>query len=461
MRKNIQEVQHTALEANPERGRTYCEGGMAESLPCATPNIIQAQVQCSEKKPKKVRKSPQEVLDSLTEEQMRAFLRGRIAMDKQLSELLCDYFLAPDTEHELASTRRALGRLCEQAENAWDNDKKVERLYKQLDIHAEHIRLRLDQGHSLLAAQLALELLNASIDIIGLLDEGADFYDFVSSAIDVLCEAVGREKSPPLLNVIKAAMHCCERQGLDDDAEQLLEAAALMERTASQEAGSAYRLAHLESDEFRRQAVQQCMANGEYQQAADYCKVRMDACKNDHERLPWLKLLQQVYQQSGDEEKQLQALTELVMSEPLAYYEMLRQIYVQRGVWEQTWPALREKLKEELDPTAYADILYREEQWPQLLEMVFRHPEMVIPFGPRLMEYDRRRTIKLYEENIRQRARSATNRSAYAYVCNGIAALHRAGGKEEALKIIEQLQAEYRRKPAFQDELNMLRGSMK
>lgn len=315
---------------------------------------------------------------------------------------------------------------------------------------------------------------------------------------DVLCEAAGQTNDrQSLLGLIEAAVEICAEWGFENavetllggalqlistdkrsyihsllekvekewgaltrDAAQRLEA-KLIERFEGEEAANAYRMAHLENDGFRTAAIERSLAAHDHQRAAEYCRERLARCEHPHLRRHWLELLLRVYQAEHHEDRQIQVLTELVMLQPAAYYEELRKIYVLRGTWEQTWPALREQLKAELPPVAYMSILHREQQWPQLLEQLEPSPEMIAAYGKDLMQYDRQQTVRLYEAMIHQRAKSATQRSMYAHVCDGIHSLYKAGGRAEAVRIIENLEAEYKRKPAFQDELRILRSKLR
>lgn len=448
-----------------------------------------------------VHPSAQQVLDTLNEQQMREFLRGRIAADKTLAKALCDQFTKPDSSQELASIRHALQQLCQQADCAWENWQMTQQLYDKTEVHAEQARLRLSQGHHLLAAQIALEVLKACFHMIEAIDNGSDFYDIVNDAVDVLCEAAattGRsDEEQSLLGLLETAVKWCAKWGFEDAVEQLLEGAVqllpsdkrsyvhsllekveqewcvlprdatqrlevrLIEHFEGAKAASAYRMAHLENDSFRTAAIEQSLAAHDHQRAAEYCRERLELCEHKYARRHWLELLLRVYQADHHEEGQLQVLTELVVLQPSVHYEELRQIYVQRGTWEQAWPALREQLKAELRSEEYMFILHREQQWPQLMEMVAHRPDTITAYGKELMQYDRQHTIRLYEAMIQQRARSAMQRSMYAHACDGIHALYKAGGRAEALHMIEQLQTEFKRKPAFQDELNKVREKMK
>lgn len=444
--------------------------------------------------------SAQQVLEALDEQQMREFLRRRIAADKALAKALCDQFTRPDADRELASIRRALQQLCQQADQAWGNGRMAQHLYDKLNVHAEQARLRLSQCHHLLSAQIALEVLKTCFQMIEVIDDGNDFYVIVNDMVDVLCgaaaEAGQTDEGQLLPGLIEAAIERCAQWGFEDAVEVLLGSAVqfvstdkrsyvhsllekleqewcvlpldaaqrleakLIGRFEGAEAASVYRMAHLENDSFRIAAIEEAMAAHDHQRAAEYCRERLALCEYPYARCHWLERLLRVYQADRHEEGQLQVLTELVILQPAAYYEALRQIYVQRGIWEQTWPSLREQLKSQLRPEAYMTILHREQQWPLLLETVSRYPDQIAAYGEALMQYDRLRTISLYETMIQQRARCAMQRSMYAHACDGIRLLYDAGGQTEALQIIERLRDEYRRKPAFQDELNKVQAQL-
>lgn len=440
------------------------------------------------------RPSAQQVLEKLTEAQMRDFLRRQITTDKQLAKALCDHFVEPDAVQELASVRRALQNLRQEADSAWGNWHLTQQQYDKLDIHAARARLRLSQGHHLLAAQIALEVLKAGFHMLEAIDDGSDFHIITNDMVDVLCEAAEENSADhsPMLKLLEAAVEQCAEWGHEDAMEQLLEAiphllpengreyihsliqkteqdfpgrsldrtqrleAKIIERFDGKEAADAYRLSHLENDSFCAMAIAQAMSEHQFQRAAEYCRMRLDACEHKLQKLHWLQLLLRIYQEAHDAEGLMQTLTELTLIQPAAYFEYLRQLHMQRGDWQTVWLLLRERLKSEVSPQEYMSILHKEQQWPLLMEEVSRWPEQITAYGKKLIHYDRQRTIAMYETTILHRARSATQRSMYAHVCDGIHSLYKAGGRSEALEIVTRLQNKYKRKPAFQDELNRL-----
>lgn len=544
MFKNIHEILSEASDTIIARGRAYYQDGMVVSVTDTSSTTTEAQVLGSGDEPYTVEiisdgkgtitgcfcdcpyerdglckhivavllmlehedvpvKTPahpsaQQVLDTLNEQQLRAFLRSRLAVDKALARALCDHFVEPDAKQELASLRHALDRLGQQADQAWDSWQLAQQLYDKLNIHAEHAQLRLSQGYHLLSAQIALEVLKACFHMLETIEDGSDFYDIVDAMVDVLCKAAAAGQAadrPSLRTLIEAAIKLCTPWGFDDEIVQLLESSArllpsdqrgiihaLLEKTAQDrhmpldtaqqlearliehlegaEAAAAFRMAHLDNDAFQAAAIEEALEAGEYQRAIEYCQKRLANCEKTYDRCRWLKLLLRAYQATHHEEGELQVLTELTMLQPSTYYDQLRQLHIQRGTWQQDWPTLREQLKSALHPDEYMVILFQEKQWPLLLEMVTRHPEKITAYGEALMQYDPHQAIRLYEAMIRQRARCATQRSMYAYTCSGIHAMYKAGAHAEALRMIEALEAEYKRRPAFLDELKSLRDRL-
>ena len=440
------------------------------------------------------RPSARQVLEKLTEAQMRDFLRQQIASDKQLAKALCDHFVEPDAAQELAYVRSAMRKLRQEADHAWGNWHLTQQLYDKLEEQAARAHLRLSQGHCLLAARIALEVLHTGFDMIEAIDDGSDFHIVINDMVDVLCEAADDNAADysPMLKLLETAVERCAEWVHEDAVEQLLEAiprllpedgrkhlhslirkmeqdrlgvspdrmqrleARIIERFDGTEAADAYRLSHLENDSFCTMAIEQAMGMHQFQHAAEYCRMRLDASEYKHQKLHWLQLLLRVYQEAHDAEGQLQTLSELTLIQPSAYFESLRQLHIQRGDWQTVWPSLREQLKTEVPPQEYMSILHKEQQWPLLMEEVSRRPEQITAYGSALIHYDQQRTIALYEAMILQRARSATQRSMYAHVCDGIRSLYKAGGGDKALELIARLQNEHKRKPAFQDELNRL-----
>ncbi|MEY8763876.1 MULTISPECIES: hypothetical protein [Clostridium] len=65
--------------------------------------------------------------------------------------------------------------------------------------------------------------------------------------------------------------------------------------------------------------------------------------------------------------------------------------------------------------------------------------------------------VSLYEKDIREKARSASNRVQYKEVCKIIKRYKKIAGKGKAKEIIDALRNIYRRRPAFLDEMGRIK----
>ena len=127
-----------------------------------------------------------------------------------------------------------------------------------------------------------------------------------------------------------------------------------------------------------------------------------------------------------------------------------------KGIWEEAYPSLLEKLAQNLPSNLYMDILSIENETRLLFEQLKAVPSMVFVYGKQLYAEFPAEIRAICSDVIYQQAAKANNRSGYRQVCAYIKDLHSYDGKTDLGSIIDQLKAEYPRRPAFIDELDKL-----
>lgn len=92
-----------------------------------------------------------------------------------------------------------------------------------------------------------------------------------------------------------------------------------------------------------------------------------------------------------------------------------------------------------------------------MIELIRQDISSVEYYAPKLIAKYKDEVIEIYEEDIKYRAQSSSNRSNYKEVCRKIKEYKKLAEKEKTDKIIDDLIGLYKRKPAFIDELSKIK----
>jgi len=108
----------------------------------------------------------------------------------------------------------------------------------------------------------------------------------------------------------------------------------------------------------------------------------------------------------------------------------------------------------------YALLLAQEGEGLKLLDIIIKNKSYITDFGKQLAESFPKETYGIYEEYIVEQAKEATDRGKYKNVCKIIKNFYEAGGKAEAIEIIDRLSRIYQRRPAMLEELAGLKRKL-
>lgn len=214
---------------------------------------------------------------------------------------------------------------------------------------------------------------------------------------------------------------------------------------------------HLDMDEIRMLAVQQDMETGVYQNAERLCIERIcSPNKSYYDNKEWMHLLFEIYEATGETQKQIDIADKLIFHGETQYYDKMKALY--GSEWKSVYPAIRARYK---TSSVYMYVLNVEHEWLLLLNEVRKQPSAVFQYGKALAEYAPDVVYDIYEAEIVGAAADAADRHAYKRVCASIRELNVAGGTEKAMELIDELSETYKRRPAMLDELATLRRKLK
>jgi len=138
-----------------------------------------------------------------------------------------------------------------------------------------------------------------------------------------------------------------------------------------------------------------------------------------------------------------------------SYYESLKESYSR-----QEWPAVYQKIVGLLEEQGnnrqgiYTSILVAEDEKEKLLEYVQANPDQVVTFCKELLPQYEDEVFRLFVQHIKKMAANTGDRKGYKQVCQVIRHLKKIGGQKQAAAVKEELLQQYKRQPAFCDELS-------
>lgn len=216
-------------------------------------------------------------------------------------------------------------------------------------------------------------------------------------------------------------------------------------------------LSHPENEGFRQILIQQYRDAGRFQEAIDLCtsaeKVAREARYPGTERR-WKELRYDILSQMGDHSSMIALGQELLLDGDGAYYERLKAL-----IPKEEWAQMRVRLLDQAESSnrsLYESLILHDRDTARIIRHVRAHPSWIYEaYQPLVSEYpDDVRNI--FIRQILDEAVRASTRPMYQDICRHIALLHQVSGAQAADSLIAQLRLEYRRKPAFLDELGKI-----
>ncbi len=230
----------------------------------------------------------------------------------------------------------------------------------------------------------------------------------------------------------------------------------MVERLDGAEKARAFIDENLRFPEFRTMAIKSAMMEQDY---ASVERLALDGEKADHDMRGlvqrWKEYRYAAYQRSGNREKQRAIATEFLYDGSFEYYMELKATYG-ADEWRSVYPQIISKLEKQKKTgfPIYASILIEESEKQKLLTYVKGSPSDIERYYAHLIPDFEEDVFDIFLQHIAQTAAQASGRREYQRVCAIIRKLKKAGGKEQAVRIKQELLKKYPRKPAFRDELS-------
>ncbi len=224
----------------------------------------------------------------------------------------------------------------------------------------------------------------------------------------------------------------------------------------------AFLAGNLNYDAIRKIAIDTAVEHGQYDKAEALCLDRISTHKY-HEKpytrpSEWDYLLYNIYEQAGNEEKQVETAEKLLFLYDVKYFAVLKNLLGDK--WHEKYPQFREALQRELPCELLMQILAEDNDVRHLFEQVRNNTEFIFTYGKQLLSHYADEVRNMCLDEIRRGASRAATRGQYKGVCGKIKKLYELSNLEQALFVIADLKKAYPHRPAFLEELDSLAAKL-
>lgn len=214
---------------------------------------------------------------------------------------------------------------------------------------------------------------------------------------------------------------------------------------------------HLQYPSFREQLIHKYLAKKQFDEVIQLASEGEQADKN----LPglvqkWKRFRYSGYKALSMEAEQFSLAKELFMDGDFAFYQDLKELAADP---EQLYNQLKQDVQKGSGWKAislFQSLIKKENDLSEMLMFVQKNPGYIEEYADKLIGSYEDEIRKNYKESIESAACRASNRKGYQSVCQMIRRYGKLVGKQHEQVIVEGLRHDYRRKPAFMDELSKL-----
>ena len=210
---------------------------------------------------------------------------------------------------------------------------------------------------------------------------------------------------------------------------------------------------NLRFPKIREIAFDKAISCKDYAEAERLCIDALSIYTRHYGVSPWLYKLYSVYDAKGNADDMVETAKKILISGDMAYYEKLKSQLKKQGRWESQYELLLHEFAAKLRNANYMQILEKEQEHSLLLEQLKKHTYTVYQYGKILAPKYPTDICAIFTNQIKKEAEAAHKRDMYRDVCSHINIFSKVGYTAEAIELVMELKDDYRRKPAFVDEL--------
>jgi len=218
--------------------------------------------------------------------------------------------------------------------------------------------------------------------------------------------------------------------------------------------------ANLDMTIFRKMAIEEAIKNLQFDKALELAE--QGEVKDTIRSYPglvdqWKKYRYEIYELTHQVEHQIKLAEEFAISGDYHFYLSLKKLH-KKDAWEAAYKGFLDKLEANCGvnwnaASLYTRVLIEEKETLRLLNYVNKHNRTLVDYYPHLVAEYAEEVFLLFTKVISEEAARSSNRNEYRKVCGIIRHLIKAGGKDQAKKLIEQLCLTYPKRTALLDEL--------
>jgi hypothetical protein len=167
----------------------------------------------------------------------------------------------------------------------------------------------------------------------------------------------------------------------------------------------------------------------------------------------WKEYRYQAYEKLSETGKQRELALELLYENNHNYYIKLKNLY-QPDEWQESLEKILSHFeKQDNLPSVYEQILIKENLTVRLLTYCKRYTKKIIHLYPYLIKEFPAEVNEFFVTFIEDSSKTAANRRDYKKICGLIKSYKKACGNTNAVNLIAELKQNYKKRPAFVDEL--------
>ena len=461
----------------------------------------------SENQEQRIRKKQniEEVLNTLTKQQLVELLLPAIKKDKVLEEKVLLQYGEVDITQELKKMERVVESLVNKYvdESGYIyygiEDEFIDKLWELVD-YVEP--LRGDEKKVFLALDMLILLLEKGIDLYESIEDDTGFIAEVIN--DILCRISGfvtestgydEEVKEQIMKKILAKTKESKFQEWTDYGTQLLQSVLiygsnaryremlykeldqqleiedsatieiisvmlfeLLQHHGTEQEIEQYIEEHIEMDTFREIFLQNLMEKQDYEKAI---QIAIEGEEKNKEHTwgldKWKKPRYEAYKAMRDIKNQEALGKEFLLRGNFEYYEDLKELH--KEDYNNFYSNFKEELRAKTGTGEYSvfrRLIEKENDIEELMNIVRKEPDTLSKYIKMLMNTYGDEVLVLYRNNIENRAEKACDRNMYRDVCNMITDYRRYENKKSVKMLIEKLKKEHKRRPAFIDELRKI-----
>jgi hypothetical protein len=444
----------------------------------------------------------EELLDSLSKEELVRFIMQRAANDSSLEHHLRFKYGERSPEDELAETKRVLEAINEKYID-YKGSLHQERSTEYALEMGQVLNKALNIKDPLISCDIACLVMNELLELLEYFEDddwtlGEIVDDCIRIVKSIVSSELSLEDKKAVYNKIINELDHNEvpvwedfQEGLfevlDDLAEEetlyenyveelmgrikqgntwstmyhneryLIKVFHLIERRGDADEQMLFLLNNIKYDSFRKKVIDKYFDQKDYLQIIQLTKEGENQHKYYKGQVAiWKELRYKAYKYAEMLDEQLTLGKELFISGDFDYYNELKELY--KGNEQELYEELKVELKKNFQFTGYNQTylrLIREEQdVDALAEVVTSDVRYVREYAEYLQGTHKELVVKAYKYLVEQEASMANNRSGYRAVASLIKEYGKVTDEKLANEVTGQIRKKYSRRPAFMDELS-------